>query len=69
MKYLLFILLFSSCAPKSQILGGMLCDCGRDNPSWRKGYCPECLNFTKKVVDTTQEVYIVNLIANNNNNQ
>jgi len=62
---IIITLLISSCAkPKSQILGGILCECGRDNPSWRKGFCPECYNFSKEKVDTTQKDYIVNIITN-----
>ena len=47
MKYLIpLLLLFTNCSNKSHILGGKVCgDCGRDNPSWRKNFCPDCNNF------------------------
>jgi predicted amidophosphoribosyltransferase len=47
MKYLILLtLLFTNCSNKSQILGGKICgECGRDNPSWRKNFCPTCKNY------------------------
>ena len=47
MKFLLIIcLLLGGCSSpkmKSQILGGKVCPvCFRDNPIWRKNYCPDC---------------------------
>ena len=47
MKFLLIIcLLLGGCSSpkmKSEIIGGKICPvCFRDNPIWRKNYCPDC---------------------------
>lgn len=59
MKYFCLILLLSSCARKTEIVGGRIHDCGRDNPAWRKEFCPECLNFNDLGLTHSRKSYSV----------
>lgn len=34
-------------------------DCGRDNPAWRKEFCPECLNFNDLGLTHSRKSYSV----------
>jgi len=52
---LLSLILLGGCSQKTQIMGGFLCDCGRDLPVWRNKICPACFNYDKRCLTSEAE--------------